>query len=153
MSTPADAAFKAFPRARDGSESPREFELLSLAISGANPVPNLGLAGLVDGITPGRFAIAAMSTPSTVLRLRVRNQRDQACHTPMRLDGMPKRQFRVNAVVIPSTTALALDVPAAFEVRDDPLYSTLGDTDLVRDIAKPDLGVFRDQQEHMGVVA
>jgi hypothetical protein len=55
--TPADAAFQVFLRTRDDSASPREFEFLSVAISDANPVPNLGLAGFVDGCTPGRYDI------------------------------------------------------------------------------------------------
>jgi hypothetical protein len=55
--TPVGAAFRVFLRRRDGGASPREFELLPLAITGANPVPNRGLAGLVDEFAPGRYDI------------------------------------------------------------------------------------------------
>jgi len=55
--TPVGAAFRVFLRRRDGGASPREFELLPLAITGANPVPNRGLAGFVDEFAPGRYDI------------------------------------------------------------------------------------------------
>lgn len=55
--TPVGAAFQVFLRRRDGSASPREFELLPLAITGANPVPNRGLAAFVDEFAPGRYDI------------------------------------------------------------------------------------------------
>ena len=55
--TPVGAAFRVFLRRRDGGAAPREFELLPLAITGANPVPNRGLAGFVDEFAPGRYDI------------------------------------------------------------------------------------------------
>jgi hypothetical protein len=55
--TPVGAAFRVFLRRRDGGASPSEFELIPLAITGANPVPNRGLAGFVDEFAPGRYDI------------------------------------------------------------------------------------------------
>lgn len=70
----------------------------------------------------------------------------------MSLDRMAEREIVPNFVPIPATLPDPFDVPAPFQIGNDPLDGALGDADHARDIAHPHLGLLRDAQEDMGVV-
>ena len=58
----------------------------------------------------------------------------------------------VDAVAVAATVALAVDVFGLDEVGEDALGGSLGDPDLLGDVAKPDVGRAGDAEEHLGVV-
>lgn len=60
--------------------------------------------------------------------------------------------MRSNTVRVPSTLALVSEVPALFEIGDDPLDGAFGDPDAISEISDARLWVGRDAKEHVGVV-
>jgi len=58
----------------------------------------------------------------------------------------------VDAVAVAATVALALDVSGLNEVGEDALCSSLGDPDLLGDVAQPDVWCPSDAEEHLRVI-
>jgi hypothetical protein len=58
----------------------------------------------------------------------------------------------VDAVAVASTVALALDVSGLDQVGEDSLGGSLGDPDLLGNVAKPDVWRAGDAEEHLRVV-
>jgi hypothetical protein len=58
----------------------------------------------------------------------------------------------VDAVAVAATVALALDVSRLDEVGEDALCGSLGDPDLLGNVAKPDVWCAGDAEEHLRVV-
>ena len=58
----------------------------------------------------------------------------------------------VDAVAVAATVALALDVSRLDQVGEDALCGSLGDPDLLGNVAKPDVWRARDAEEHLRVV-
>jgi len=58
----------------------------------------------------------------------------------------------VNAVTVAATVALALDESRLDEVGDDSLCGSLGDPDLLGNVAKPGVWHAGDAEEHLRVV-
>lgn len=57
---------------------------------------------------------------------RIGQQLDQRPDIPMRGNGMPERQRRVDLVIIPTAGADSLQVMAGFKIRDDSLDLPFG---------------------------
>jgi hypothetical protein len=58
----------------------------------------------------------------------------------------------VDAVAVATTVALALDVSGLDQVGEDALGGSLGDPDLLGNVAKPDVWRAGDAEEHLRVV-
>ena len=57
-----------------------------------------------------------------------------------------------DAVAVAATVALALDVSGLDQVGEDALCGSLGDPDLLGNVAKPDVWRAGDADEHLRVV-
>jgi len=68
------------------------------------------------------------------------------------LGGVSHLDLRVDHVVVSSSDALAGDVARFDEIRDDSLGSPLRDPHGECDLAKAQIAVLRDDEEHLGVV-
>jgi hypothetical protein len=58
----------------------------------------------------------------------------------------------VDAVAVAAAVAVALDISRLDEVGEDALCGSLGDPDLLGDVAEPDVWCAGDAEEHLGVV-
>jgi hypothetical protein len=56
-------------------------------------------------------------------------------------------------VTVASAVPLAPDVARVRELPHDSMRGSLGDSDLIADLSKPDVGVARDAEQHLSVVA
>lgn len=81
--------------------------------------------------TRGPTEETAVASPISAL-LRERDQRADAL---VALDGMPKRQRRVDRVVVASASAVAHQITRLLELGHDPLDGALGDPDEIGDVA------------------
>jgi hypothetical protein len=68
------------------------------------------------------------------------------------LRGVAHVAVLVDAVAVAATVALAVDVSRLDEVGEDALCGSLGDPDLLGDVAKPDVRCAGDAEEHLRVV-
>jgi hypothetical protein len=68
------------------------------------------------------------------------------------LRGVAHVPVLVDAVAIAATVALALDVSRLDQVGEDALCGSLGDPDLLGDVAKPDVWRAGDAEQHLRVV-
>jgi hypothetical protein len=68
------------------------------------------------------------------------------------LCGVAHVCFGVDPVVVSSSLALAVDVASFDEVAEDALGGAFGDSDVVGDVAEPDVRVLGDGEQDLGVV-
>lgn len=68
------------------------------------------------------------------------------------LKGVAQWTVGPDAVVVASSNAGTGDVADLFEVVDDLVHRPLGDPDPESDVAKPDVGLFGNAKQHVGVV-
>ncbi len=71
----------------------------------------------------------------------------------MRLDGMSEWKFGVQAISATPPEALDLDIATVLQISHDPLDGSFGDADSFGDLAKLDLGIARQNQQNVGVIA
>jgi hypothetical protein len=67
-------------------------------------------------------------------------------------ESVGQRQIAMDRVMVSTAVARAGDVAGRGELVDDPMRRSLGDSDAVGDLAQAYAGVFRDAQQHLGVV-
>ncbi len=68
------------------------------------------------------------------------------------MGGVPHLHVTVQAIVIAPADPFAVDVPGGYQVSDDSLCRSFGDSDHLRDIADSDLWIASDAQERLGMV-
>ena len=70
----------------------------------------------------------------------------------MGFDRVPQRLISENFILILAADLLAADEAGNFQVLDDSLYGSLGDSDLSSHLAKDQLWLGSEQNQHVGVV-
>ena len=68
------------------------------------------------------------------------------------LGGVAHLHVTVQAIVIASADPFAIDVPGGYQVSDDSLRCSFGDSDHLRDVADSDFLIASDAQEGLGMV-
>ena len=122
-----------------------------------NRAPRASPAGNAAGSTSsdlrrGSFEYGGFGLAFAHDSLRHRQERKQRADVGVALDGKPKRQVPPDRVEVPAACSLAFDVSRAGEVGHDPLRPALGDPEKLGDVADPDLGVLRDQEQRLAVI-
>jgi len=77
---------------------------------------------------------------------------EQFADSKVGLGGVPHLHVTVQAVVVAPADSFGIDVPGGYQVSDDSLRRSFGDSDHLRDIADSDLWIASDAQEGLGMV-
>ena len=85
--------------------------------------------------------------------LLVSEQVDEIADRAVRLDRMPESHIAVDLVAVAAAFTISRDRAKRFEIRDDRLHGTLRDANAFGDVAKARIGLFRQHQQHVRVVA
>ena len=70
----------------------------------------------------------------------------------MCFEVVAERQSLLHQIAIAAPFAPALQVAVGFELPEDALHGTLGDADLLGDVANARVGIMRDADQHVRVV-
>jgi hypothetical protein len=98
-------------------------------------------------------AIVAVSGSAPVSRsLETPHYLQQRAYGGSRLDGVTQAPFRMYGIAVsPTFTDMGQDA-IGFHIRDNPLHRTLGDTDLLRNVAEASGGVTGKADQYMRVI-
>jgi len=78
---------------------------------------------------------------------------EQIPHRAMPFDGVAQRQGTMDAVDVAPAVTLARYRPGGFKIDHDLSDRPLGDADLLGEVAEPQLGVMRERDQHVAVIA